>query len=1575
MKKRTSNLSRRIVSLLMSMVLTLTLVTPAAFATEVGTYVNGENTTVTAPAGIFTQEGEDTSVPVAQRTVTVKQYHANEAYEVKIVVGVEEGREKLDTTYAIDADTKTVTLKLTTADYAGEPVYIKTALDDVLVTEGENPTPALTTGEPTLEYTLPEDGDVTLYYGTQEDFNAPATQRTVTVEKYRTDAAYVVKIVVGVEEDGTTEKLDTTYTINADTKTVTLKLTTADYDGEPVYIKTALDDVLVTEDENQTPALTKDTPTLEYTLPEDGDVTLYYGTQEDFVSAWYTSVTDDKYTIRTAAELAYFAQLVNGGNDFAGGVVTLARDIDLSAVCGEQSENWIPIGNTNQATFRGTFDGQSHTVSEIYSNNDFSAFGLFGYVKNGEVTALTVSGTIIAKDRATIGGGIAGSLDGGIITKCTSNVVIEYPQQGSFQFYYGGIVGDIKNGSRVSLCENYGNIRVNGGTNGSVIGGIVGKVYDIDSKVENCKNNGAINAVITAQRMFDIGGIVGINAGTVTQCRNLGNLSLTNTAKKNRARKVAGGVVGKNETASSNGVINCSNDGVVTLNSSYPVDIISGIVADGGVANCYNWGDVKGSLTSSTYGVGKPENVTNSYYICKLNGADDVTMKYVHNNIEQPVTYEEATRSYKVGENTLVKTLNDNKSDGLSWFVNIPKGITKPIFVKLWDGTDHPDYVPDGTEKDVYVTYDPNGGNGGKTVAVTVTLNEDGTVKAPGSHTILTAEDAGVEKDSCELKDWNIEANGEGTTYTIGQDVSVSENMTLYAQWQLLWKGSGTESDPYQIENEEDWLKMQKHAKRYSNYPDMWFALMDDITLDNYEPFFFRGNLMGNGNTITVDVPESIETDKHTRGLFSSIIGGDAGIRIENLTIAGSVAAYRSAGGLAGNITGKVTLENVTSNVTVKAGGHQYDTTSSAGGLCGSYSRDTLTVKNCVNNGSVTAYQAAGFVANKSGSTTMSFSGCRNTGAITGKGAYGGGYAAGFVSIYDANSLTCTFENCANSGTISANARAAGIAINCRLAANCTNSGTINGNIAGGILESGAVKYSTNTGEINGEFCAAGIASTYNTGAHTVEFCANFGKVTVTAGSGAAKRAYGIASQGTIKNCFTYNNETHVPVAGNTTGRNCVVTNSYYLASSKDEFPSTMGGEYATLDDFASGKVAWGVDGSTGAHANYWTQGANNYPVPIGEGTSTSYYRAQVTCGTGGTATIKRGDGRTGDADNAVYGPSGTKVTVTATPKDSSYALKSLTLDLMSTGTTADLANPGSFALGAANAKVVATFASAGSGGGSGSGSGSGSGTGAGDESDEGLQDGVNMDVEYNVKGLVLSAYTEWGSNGGGKTFSQWLKDSPNVLRALIANSLDNMAAAAAAKKTDEASALAQALLASLNEHSGVTGKDGDAISKALQRFMTSGTEATFSTWLTTGSGMASGTVESIFTQYTDSLLALADRLYTKWESSGTSMTFPAWLDAQQVSMENLSETAEEPDTDTTDESQTTEAPEDVPDGQESEGQVSGNSIWEIIGTAVRENPIIVWSIVAVVAALVIVGAVRRYHKVKRDERDDNGAE
>ena len=607
-------------------------------------------------------------------------------------------------------------------------------------------------------------------------------------------------------------------------------------------------------------------------------------------------------------------------------------------------------------------------------------------------------------------------------------------------------------------------------------------------------------------------------------------------------------------------------------------------------------------------------------------------------------------------------------------------------------------------------------------------------------------------------------------------------------------------------------------------------------------------------------------------------------------------------------------------------------TGSYAGGLAGmGYSNlQDLVLAGCTNSAKVVGKRTAGGMTGNETHSYGSYTDCTNNGSISATQGYASGIAAGG-----------SYERCSNSGAVTGQ-QAAGICVNGSKATNCSNTGAITGtDYAAGILTNGGY---------------GGVA----------EFCWNTGKVEASTSVRAFGILYGWGAHNQVSNSFSYVPGANIGLAP-TELKEKNVSDSYYLADKKDSVSSV--GEWASADDFASGKVAWGVDGGVNAHKNYWTQGANNYPVPIGEGTSTSYYRAKAECGTGGTVTIKRGDGRTGDADNAVYGPSGTKVTVTATPKDSSYALKSLTLDLMSTGTTADLANPGSFALGAANAKVVATFASAGSGG-NGDGSGTDTGDGAGDEDDEGLQEGLNMDVEYNIKGLVLAAYAEWGANGGGKTFAQWLKASPSVLRAFITNSLDNMAAAAKSKDTDEAKGLAALLLASLNEHSGLNSKNGDIIGKALQRYMDTGSEATFSTWLTTGSGMASGTVEEILAQYTDSLLNLTERLYANWESSGTSLTFPVWLDSQQVTMESLSENAEEPEAEP-DDTQTSEAPEDVPDGQESEGQVSGNSIWEIIGTAVRENPIIVWSIVAVVAALVIVGAVRRYHKVKRDERDD----
>lgn len=1495
MKKRTSSMSRRIVSLLMSMVLTLTLVTPAAFATEV---VGGSGTAIIEgnanPAD--TNPSEDSE---------------NKDDENK---GTEDGKDEQPTSEpSNEADTQ----------------------------EGEG------TDTPVV------------------------AQRTVTVERYRTDAAYEVKLVVGVEEDGTTEKLDITYAIGADTKAVTLKLTTADYAGEPVYIKTALDDVLVTEDENQTPALTKDTPTLEYTLPEDGDVTLYYGTQEDFVSAWYGDGTATDYYIRTAEELAYLSALTNGTakdchgdsvdlDAFENKFVSLIRDIDLSAY-----PDWIPIGY-GYYDFEGTLDGENHTVTvnmdKRFSDESESdiTVGIIGWL-NGIVKNLSVAGSITVVNE-------------------TSNTA-----------YVGAIVGTFGNSAAtISQCKNAATIDVDVTVSNANVGGIVGasrqKKYNSNVQgVVNCLNEGNITIHAAADLTVNVAGIMGAGkvGNPISSCWNTGDVAVT-VAESANVTSIGGNVAGI--AGNNSNITSCANYGRISTPSDF-VGSTAGIIGvvyknkNGLVTNSYNVGDITGN-ENGLFGIGKVGSkknqgkIENSYYVCKLNGAEK--MAYIYNASEAEVKYNEMDKTYTVGDDTtlLVKTLNDNRGSNTAWFVNHAAGVYFPIHVLSWTGDRREEFG--GVT--INITYDPNGGMaaGGSTASVTITETLEPDVNTgewtAASHTVLAVdnEEIGFVNENGEIKEtpWNTASDGTGTGYNAGDSIYISdpksEGITLYAQWDNIWAGTGTEADPYQISDVDTLtaLATQVNGKGF-NYAGKWFKLMKDIALtDEWTPIgnsktAFDGNLNGSQKSIS---GLNVNTSTQYAGLFGAV--GE--IAVQSLTLRdGSVTCTNGAtswcGGLAGR-SGSLLLNNVQIvNMAISGDG--------LGGTGGILGGGNASMTACSNTGgSVSGRYAGGLTGKGFTESDFTFLECSNSAAVTGRL-----YAGGMTGCN--KSASAKFTNCSNVGSISGGERANGIAAMGDSFIACINAGTVNssGGQANGITGAATdITQCGNTGTVNGGI-AAGIARH----AMRIEKCYNTGKISATAGNAAA---YGIAGsvRWYIKNSFTYNVDTQVPLVSNikvgTYGDKNEVTNSYYLASSATAVSSA--GEYATLADFASGKVAWGVDGGTGAHVGWWTQDTTKgYPklLPAAD-KAQSYYRAQATCGTGGAVTLDSSLGYTStkDADNAVYGPAGTSVTIKATPKDNTFGLKSLTwthngqTDALPTKGIPNIVIPAE-----SNVTIHAEFASVGTGGNGGYYyGGSGDGTGAGDKDDEGLQDGLNMDVEYNIKGLVLSAYAEWGSNGGNKSFQKWLEENPNVVRALLTNSLDNMATAAVGKKTDEAKDLAALLLASLNEHTGVDGKNGDTIAKALQKYIDSGSEEVFSAWLTGGGGMASGTYESIYGQYASSLAALADRLYGKWEASGTSMTFPVWLDSQQVTMESLSENAEEPDAEP-DDTQTTEAPEDVPDGQDTEGGASGNSVWEVIGTVVRENPIIVWSIVAVVAALVIVGAVRRYHKVKRDERDD----
>ena len=90
---------------------------------------------------------------------------------------------------------------------------------------------------------------------------------------------------------------------------------------------------------------------------------------------------DNTYLITTPAELAWVAVQVNSGTEhFEGKTVLLMNDINL------YGSNWTPIGNVTDyptVTFKGTFDGQDHVISNLTASDyatKYAAAGLFGSI-------------------------------------------------------------------------------------------------------------------------------------------------------------------------------------------------------------------------------------------------------------------------------------------------------------------------------------------------------------------------------------------------------------------------------------------------------------------------------------------------------------------------------------------------------------------------------------------------------------------------------------------------------------------------------------------------------------------------------------------------------------------------------------------------------------------------------------------------------------------------------------------------------------------------------------------------------------------------------------------------------------------------------------------------------------------------------------------------------------------------------------------------------------------------------------------------------------------------------------------
>ena len=211
------------------------------------------------------------------------------------------------------------------------------------------------------------------------------------------------------------------------------------------------------------------------------------------VTDWYND-TDVEFTISSADQLAGFGVLVDNGNDFAGKTVKLGADINLYGT-DENGDllSFNPIGfkypgakddagNVIARIFRGTFDGQGHTIKNLYQNGwelglsySNAGGGLFAGVQNAKIQNLTMQGADIVMEAVPMGT-VAAYAYG----ECTfDNIRVTNSTLQNYNWDIAAIVGGV-NGthtftniyidSTVTLSSLWGSF-------GGGIGGVIGSVY------------------------------------------------------------------------------------------------------------------------------------------------------------------------------------------------------------------------------------------------------------------------------------------------------------------------------------------------------------------------------------------------------------------------------------------------------------------------------------------------------------------------------------------------------------------------------------------------------------------------------------------------------------------------------------------------------------------------------------------------------------------------------------------------------------------------------------------------------------------------------------------------------------------------------------------------------------------------------------------------------------------------------------------------------------------------------------------------------------------------------------------
>jgi hypothetical protein len=558
-------------------------------------------------------------------------------------------------------------------------------------------------------------------------------------------------------QSGTTETIGSgTYYHDGATFELSYSVIPDDYD-------TPLIGYSVKNGSNNDVNVTEDNGVYSFTMPAS-NVTVSAKFTPDIATHWQASDSRDgstaekAYIITTPAGLNLLASEVNSGNSYKNKYFMLGDDITYTHTtdwndASSTENNYTAIGNSNKY-FDGHFDGNGKIVKgiRIYkSGKDVTDWfqGLFGSISN----AGEVKNVVLADAR---------------ITGCAS---------------VGGIVGG-SNGGPITNCHVFGDVAIYTFRNvAQALGGIAGATA---GNITGCTSAASVTG------FTDVGGIVGYNCGTVSNCLYLGNTINGNTS--------VGTIVGENLTGGT--VQNCyyTSTNIMGRNNSgnqldYTVSAVghnAGTVTNSGLAYSIALGkDVSIAGDQTVYSV----SGLTAYGNTALSYNNGTTTTYYSGEGETvPLSYGGTVPEDYTFGGYAVKDADNNvvdvsESGGVYSFtmpnknVNVSTKITRNTTINVEVG--NANYMVAGHDAYVVVTMTPDDFNG----IAKITLNDGGepkeynvaVVNGEGRYVVqnltskaysITASFAGDDKYAASTSD---EINLYVPNITTGLDISLDK--------------------------------------------------------------------------------------------------------------------------------------------------------------------------------------------------------------------------------------------------------------------------------------------------------------------------------------------------------------------------------------------------------------------------------------------------------------------------------------------------------------------------------------------------------------------------------------------------------------------------------------------------------------------------------------------------------------------------------------------------------------------------------------------------------------------------------